>query len=129
MTSPTPIVMRFVVLEHDHPRGLHWDFMLESAGVLKTWALSQPPEPGTEQSARALGDHRIAYLDYEGPLSADPLSGDRGTVSQWDAGQCVWLLQSAQEMEVALTGRRLIGRARLLRLENTEDEWRIKLTG
>ena len=120
MTSPAPIETRFVVLQHDHPRGLHWDFMLETEGALRTWALSQAPEPGTEQSARALGDHRIAYLDYEGPVS-----GDRGTVSQWDAGQCVWLLQSEHEIEVALTGRRLVTQVRLLHLSTTGDEWQI----
>jgi hypothetical protein len=122
MTSPTPVTSRFVILRHDHPRGVHWDFMLESAGVLKTWALPQPPEPGSEQPARALGDHRIAYLDYEGPVS-----GDRGSVSRWDAGQCVWLLDSEHEIEVLLTGARLVAHVRLQHLATTGDAWQISV--
>ena len=37
------------------------------------------PAPGVEMIAEALGDHRLDYLDYEGPVS-----GDRGLVSRWD---------------------------------------------
>ena len=73
---------RFVILRHDHPRGVHFDFMLEAGGVLKTWALPEPPRPGVEMECEALGDHRLAYLDYEGPIS-----GDRGSVVRWDRGE------------------------------------------
>jgi len=71
---------RFVILEHDHPH-LHWDLMLEAGGVLKTWRLAKPPVELGPILAEPLGDHRIAYLDYEGPVS-----GGRGTVTRWDAG-------------------------------------------
>jgi hypothetical protein len=72
---------RFVLLEHDHPE-LHWDFMLEHEGVLKTWRLaSMPSRAGESIPAVPLGDHRIAYLDYEGPVS-----GDRGNVKRCAAG-------------------------------------------
>ena len=71
---------RFVILEHDHP-ALHWDLMLEAGDVLQTWRLAEPPAPGLAIEATALADHRLAYLDYEGPIS-----GNRGTVSRWDAG-------------------------------------------
>jgi hypothetical protein len=72
---------RFVILEHDHPQ-LHWDFMLEEDGVLLTWRLPAPP-PFSRGVMRAerIGDHRLAYLDYEGPVS-----GDRGAVKRWDRG-------------------------------------------
>ena len=74
--------MRFVILEHDHPV-MHWDLMLEAGDVLQTWRLMQPPESvGCAIEATALGDHRVMYLDYEGPVS-----GDRGTVKRWDAGE------------------------------------------
>src|SRR5262245_29825311 len=72
---------RFVILEHDHP-SLHWDLMLEAGDVLQTWRLANPPEVGSSPiEAMALGDHRIAYLEYEGPVSRN-----RGTVRRWDAG-------------------------------------------
>jgi hypothetical protein len=71
---------RFVILEHDHPH-LHWDLMLEAGAMLRTWRLAQPPEPGRIVAAEALADHRLLYLDYEGPVS-----GNRGYVRRWDWG-------------------------------------------
>ena len=72
---------RFVILEHDYPE-LHWDFMLECAGALKTWRLAEPPATHGELiAAVALEDHRLDYLDYEGPVS-----GNRGRVKRWDRG-------------------------------------------
>ena len=61
---------------------LHWDSMLETDGVLRTWALPAEPAKDHEMIAEALADHRLAYLDYEGPIS-----GDRGEVRRWDAGE------------------------------------------
>ncbi len=72
--------MRFVILEHNRPI-LHWDLMLEAGDVLQTWRLAAPPTNGAIIDATALGDHRRAYLDYEGPIS-----GGRGSVKRWDAG-------------------------------------------
>ncbi len=72
---------RYVVLEHDFPE-LHWDFMLESGAVLHTWRLSRPPQIlGITIGAVRLPDHRLEYLDYEGPIR-----GDRGMVRRWDWG-------------------------------------------
>jgi DNA polymerase Ligase (LigD) len=71
---------RYVILEHDHPF-LHWDLMLEYGPALRTWRLLAPPCPGKTVAAEAIGDHRRAYLDYEGPVS-----GGRGVVIRWDWG-------------------------------------------
>ena len=57
---------------------MHYDLMLE-VGVLRTW--SEPPVAGVELECRLLADHRLPYLDYEGPIS-----GGRGTVTPWTAG-------------------------------------------
>ena len=72
---------RFVILTHDYP-ALHWDLMLESGGVLRTWRLLEEPTPDSIIVAEPLSDHRLHYLDYEGPVS-----GDRGTVVRWDHGR------------------------------------------
>jgi hypothetical protein len=95
---------RYVILEHDYPTR-HWDFMLESGQVLKTWRLAAPPRPGAAVAAEASFDHRPAYLDYEGPVS-----GGRGTVSRWDAGTFSWE-EAGETVVVRLDGTRLRGRA------------------
>jgi DNA polymerase Ligase (LigD) len=98
---------RFVILEHDHPE-LHWDFMLEVGSVLKTWRLAKAPEFKEEAiTAQPLGDHRLFYLDYEGPVS-----GARGKVTRWDAGTYEPLATEAgQEFHVLLEGNRVQGPA------------------
>jgi len=98
---------RFVILEHDHPF-LHWDFMLEAGAVLRTWRLLAEPLPGRTVEAEALGDHRLAYLDYEGPVS-----GNRGSVRRWDAGTFEWMEDTANRVVVRLAGSRCQGEALL----------------
>lgn len=73
---------RYVVLLHDHPAS-HYDWMLEAEGVLATWRVCAPPAAVSAGGlpAERLADHRLAYLDYEGPVS-----GGRGTVRRVEAG-------------------------------------------
>lgn len=97
---------RFVVLFHQLPsdteRVSHWDLMLESSETLKTWALDELPSPGGVLPALALPDHRLAYLDYEGPIS-----GGRGEVSRWDRGSLEWVRQDERCYIAQLRGDRL----------------------
>ena len=95
---------RFVILRHDHPDGLHWDLMLETGDVLATWALDALPEPGTSVEARRLPDHRTRYLDYEGPVS-----GNRGSVTRWDAGEYEVFEIDEGRWELTLQGSRVRG--------------------
>jgi hypothetical protein len=97
-------VSRFVILEHDHPQ-LHWDLMLEAGEKLRTWRLATPPDAAAASvDAVALADHRRMYLDYEGPVS-----GGRGSVTQWDSGTFE-LLASAPGLEtLRFRGVRLHG--------------------
>lgn len=55
--------------------------MLESDGILQTWRLAEPPTPEHPVPAEPIGNHRLAYLDYEGEVS-----GGRGKVRRWDNG-------------------------------------------
>jgi hypothetical protein len=112
-------VPRFVILEHDHPR-LHWDFMLEAGDVLKTWRLAAPPQAGPAVDAVPLPDHRHQYLDYEGPVS-----GNRGRVARWDAGEFVWRLHTEDRVEVQLAGRCVHGTAVLEKI--AAAQWRLTL--
>jgi hypothetical protein len=94
---------RFVILEHDHPH-LHWDLMLEAGTALRTWRLAQPPRHGESIAAIALLDHRLLYLDYEGPIS-----GDRGRVSRWEHGTFTAQVGDEKQLVVHLSGERLHG--------------------
>ena len=89
---------RYVILEHDHPT-LHWDLMLEAGEVLRTWRLAAPPRPGGKVAAEPSFDHRLVYLDYEGPVG-----GDRGTVSAWERGTCEVVSSDAARVVVKLEG-------------------------
>jgi DNA polymerase Ligase (LigD) len=112
---------RFVVLEHDHPE-LHWDLMLETGGALRTWRLARPPEaPGAVIDAVALPDHRLHYLDYEGPVSHG-----RGVVQRWDAGEYEDALpEGADIVCVRLYGSRVRGLIWMRRAG--EDRWTFEL--
>jgi hypothetical protein len=94
---------RFVVLEHDWPTP-HLDFLLEAGQVLRAWRLLaellDSPVP-----AEANFDHRLLYLEYEGPVS-----GNRGSVRRWDAGTFDWLTDTPELVEVELRGGKLTGR-------------------
>ncbi len=111
---------RFVVLEHDHPH-LHWDFLLEWGPALRSWRLARPPlTPEQPIAATPLPPHRLAYLDYEGPVG-----GGRGTVIQWDGGDYEVGPEAAAEVFV-LRGRRFQGRAVLK--AGPDDTWQFWFT-
>jgi hypothetical protein len=113
---------RFVILRHEIPGtprgGVHWDFMLQQGETLRTWALKSEPEPEIEISADALADHRLAYLDYEGPVS-----GNRGTVSRWDYGDYEPLTDMPGNLVVQLKGGRLTGTACLRATADDRQRW------
>ena len=111
---------RFAVLHHltppASPRDTHWDLMLEQDGKLETWAFPEPLAPDTAQTIQRLADHRIRYLDYEGPVS-----GNRGTVKRWDWGPYLLLASGPGLRDVQLSGQRLTVRL-VLRSETPESK-------
>lgn len=108
---------RFVVLTHNHPFE-HWDFMLEAGRTLRTWRLLQPADADGPVEAEPLPDHRIDYLNYEGPVSRD-----RGEVRRWDRGQYTILSDLPDRIEVRLHGRKLDGVYVLEVANAAENRW------
>jgi len=100
---------RFSILAHDHPAP-HWDLFLETGNVLRSWRLLQPLAAGTVVPAQPTGDHRLLYLDYEGPVS-----GDRGSVTRVDGGNFNWETDSTEHVAVRIAGGRFAGWLTLLR--------------
>jgi hypothetical protein len=109
---------RFVILEHDYPQ-LHYDLMLESGDVLWTWRLACPPQIGDQQDAERVFDHRLLYLDYEGPIS-----GNRGTVRRRDHGTLVWQRRENALIEVRLEG--VMGHLEIRLMQGQEGQWRLQ---
>lgn len=117
---------RFAVLRHEMPpgseRATHWDFMLEQEGALRTWALDEAPRADLELEALELAVHRVAYLQYEGPVS-----GDRGSVSRWDEGEFETVQESADRLELTLAGKQIRGRVQLVRQPQDPLHWTFRL--
>ena len=102
--------------------------MLETGEVLRTWELRQLPATWAEALGESsnqgsvvavpLPDHRIDYLDYQGPLS-----DNRGSVSRCDAGSYETILQDVDQWELSLSGTSLSGSTQFTRVEG---EWRLE---
>lgn len=118
---------RYVVLYHEMPgnstRGTHWDLMLENGPRLRTWALSSEPLGDAPIAGEQLPDHRVEYLDYEGPIS-----GDRGFVTRWDRGRYEITREEAGQLELHLHGERLSGRALLRQVPHSESRWVLRFS-
>jgi hypothetical protein len=115
----------FVILRHETTAGSerpsHWDWMFQEGEALVTWAAEVWPQAGQPVVARHLPDHRLAYLDYEGPVS-----GNRGHVVRVDRGQYRIADRSASSMPLTLIVRseRLSGTL-LLSRDEAEPRWRM----
>lgn len=110
--------MRFAVLHHNHPFS-HWDLLLETPSGCWTWRLLDSPEAAQVLRAERIADHRPFYLDYEGPVS-----GDRGSVAQYDAGTWIWVTATASRVTGFADGRQWHGRVILS--ADSAGPWRLE---
>jgi hypothetical protein len=106
--------MRFAILTHDHPFP-HWDLLLQCGETCRTWRLLAAPDSPGPISAEPIPDHRVLYLEYEGPVSSD-----RGTVTRWDGGPLVWVTARADRVRVIVSGHQWQG---IVVLQQTDNGW------
>jgi hypothetical protein len=116
---------RFVILRHEmppgHDRGTHFDLMLEQKGMLRTWSLPELPAAGKVIQAEALPDHRLAYLECEGPVSRN-----RGSAYRVDEGEYEIIEDSGALLQIQISGKGLRGALLLRRGEGSSSAWLVE---
>lgn len=117
----------FVVQKHQASH-LHYDFRLEIAGVLKSWAIPKGPSlnPHDKRLAVMTEDHPLAYADFAGEIPAGEYGA--GTVAIWDKG--TWeALNDPQEglaqgkLMFRLQGKKLQGEWALVAFKHDSKNW------
>jgi len=94
--------MKFIVHEH-HSTRLHYDFRMEIAGVLKSWAIPKGPSmnPDEKRLSVMVEDHPMEYGEFEGIIPHGHYGA--GVVLIWDSGE----FESEGDPEIGLKNGKL----------------------
>lgn len=106
--------LRFAILEHDYPF-LHWDILLQEGDRLLGWRGDHHGHFLNGGPVVQTSDHRLLYLDYEGPVK-----GQRGSVRRIDGGTMTWRHLGQEKIEAEIKGRRWQGSLELTKINATE---------
>lgn len=109
---------RFVVQLHDATT-LHFDFRLQSGGVLRSWAVPKGPslDPAIRRLAVEVADHSVSAGDFEGVH--DGQQRGSGAVIIWDEGTAEIVRDEPDHIVFVLHGGKLSGGFALTRTGGT----------
>lgn len=129
LAPPAP-QLRFFIQRHNASH-LHYDFRLEMAGVLRSWAVPKGPtlSPLIKRLAMLVEDHPLAYGDFEGTIPAGNYGA--GSVMLWDRGTYQPIGTATAEQQFArgdlkftLHGSKLQGEFAIVRMSGKKaNEW------
>jgi bifunctional non-homologous end joining protein LigD len=118
---------RFVIHEH-HASHLHFDFRLEIAGLLKSWAVPKGVSlnPNDKRLAVEVPDHSLSYIDFEGVIAEGKYGA--GEVFIWDKGNFETKDGGAAQLKngkltFTLFGEKLNGEFNLIKMQNRARQW------
>lgn len=131
--APALTQRRFYIQRHDATR-LHYDFRLEIAGTLKSWAVPKGPSlvPLSKNLAMHVEDHPLDYGEFEGNIPKGNYGA--GSVMLWDQGTFELLGNGDGEEQIArgdlkfrLHGRKIRGEFALVHMKGRGkgNEWLI----
>lgn len=111
---------RFVIHEHWASHH-HFDFRLEMAGVLKSWAVPKglPEEIGVKRLAVQVEDHPVDYINFQGVIPAGQYGS--GEVEIYDKGKYKLIEQDKNKIIFGLKGKKIKGPHALIRMKNTKN--------
>lgn len=118
--------LSFVVQKH-WASSLHYDFRLEVAGTMKSWAVPKGPsfDPSDKRLAVEVEDHPIAYSSFEGEIPKGQYGA--GKVIIWDKGHWTPVGDPAKGLRAGklvfeLHGHKLHGKWALVRMKGKSDK-------
>lgn len=128
----------FVIQKHK-ASSLHYDFRLEVAGVLASWAVPKglSTDPSQKRLAVRTEDHPLDYADFEGMIPEGEYGA--GTVIVWDTGTYRNIRKEKKsdglnmedslddgKVEIRLKGKKIKGGYVLIHTGRKENQWLLK---